>query len=190
MWGKIERSREAVVQFLQTSNPDDEFFLVGFNDRPELLVDFTSSVDEMQDAFSNVMPDGTTALFDAIYLGLDRMKKARNKRKALLIVSDGGDNHSRYTIKEAWSVVREVDVQIYALGIFDDATRTKAERAGPDILRAITGVTGGRTFPIYSLKKIGDAVSELSTELRNQYLIAYRPRILAHDGKWHKSLYE
>jgi Ca-activated chloride channel family protein len=79
MWGKIERSREAVVQFLQTSNPDDEFFLVGFNDRPELLVDFTSSVDEMQDAFSNVMPDGKTALFDAIYLGLNRMKWVEGK---------------------------------------------------------------------------------------------------------------
>ena len=131
-------------------------------------MDFTSSVDEIQDAFLKVKPDGTTALFDAIYLGLDRMKKARNKRKALIIVSDGGDNHTRYTIKEVWSVVREADVQIYALGIFDDNPRTKAEGAGPDILRAVTGVTGGRTFPIYTLKKIGDAVSELSMELRNQ----------------------
>jgi Ca-activated chloride channel family protein len=82
--------------------------------------------------------------------------------------------------------VREADAEIYALGIFDQTPRTKAERAGPDILHAITGVTGGRTFPIYSLNKIGDAISELSTELRNQYLIAYQPRVLAHDGKWHK----
>jgi Ca-activated chloride channel family protein len=186
MWGKIERSRDAVVQFLRTSNPEDEFFLVGFNDRPELLVGFTGSVNEIQDAFLKVTPNGTTALFDAIYIGLDQMKKARNKRTALLIVSDGGDNHSRYTIKEVWSVVREADAEIYALGIFDQTPRTKAERAGPDILHAITGVTGGRTFPIYSLNKIGDAISELSTELRNQYLIAYQPRVLAHDGKWHK----
>jgi Ca-activated chloride channel family protein len=186
MWGKIERSREAVVQFLRRSNSEDECFLVGFNDRPELLADFTSSVDEIQDAFLKVKPDGTTGLFDAIYLRLDRMKKARNKRKLLLIVPDGGDNHSRYTIKEVWSVVREADVQICALGTFDDAPRTKAERAGPDILRAVTGVTGGRTFPLYSLRKIGDAVAELSTELRNQYLIAYRPLNLAGDGKGHK----
>jgi Ca-activated chloride channel homolog len=131
MGGKIERSQEAVVQFLRRSNPADELFLVGFNQHPELLVDFTNSVDEIQDALSEAKPDGTTGLFDAIYLGLDRMKKASNKRKALLIISDGGDNHSRYTIKEVWSVVREADVQIYALGIFDDAPRTKEERAGP-----------------------------------------------------------
>lgn len=98
----------------------------------------------------------------------------------------GGDNHTRYTIKEVWSVVREADVQIYALRIFDDTPRTKAERVGADILRAVTGVTGGRTFPIYTLKKIGDAVSELSMELRNQYLIAYRRLNLAHDVKCHK----
>lgn len=97
-----------------------------------------------------------------------------------------GDNHTRYTIKEVWSVVREADVQIYALGIFDDTPRTKAERVGADILRAVTGVTGGRTFPIYTLKKIGDAVSELSMELRNPHLIAYRRLDLAHDAKWHK----
>ena len=99
-----------------------------------------------------------------------------------------GDNHTRYTIKEVWSVVREADVQIYALDIFDDTPRTKAERVGPDILRAVTGVTGGRTFPIYALnlKKIGDAVSALSMELRNQYLIADRRLNLAHDFKWHK----
>ena len=150
------------------------------------MLDFTSSVDEVQDAFLKVNPDGATALFDALYLSLDQMKKARNKRKALLIVSDGGDNHSRYTIKEVWSTVREADVQIYALGIFDNTPRTKEERAGPDILRAITGITGGRTFPIYSLKKIGDAASELSLELRNQYLIGYRPTSLPHNGKWHK----
>jgi Ca-activated chloride channel family protein len=186
MWGKIERFRETVLQFLRRSNSEDEFFLVGINDRLEFLVDFTSSVDEIQDAFLKVKPDGTTALFDAIYLGLDRMKKARNKRKVLLIVSDSEDNHSRYTKKEVWSVVREAGVQIYALGIFDDAPRTKAERAGPDTLRDVSGVTGGRTFSIYSPKRIGDAVSELSTELRNQYLIAHRPPNLAHDGKWHK----
>ena|ERR1700675_1004019 len=85
--------------------------------RPELLVDFTSSVEEIQTEISKVRPDGTTALLDALYLSLDRLKKARNERKVLLIVSDGGDNHSRYTIKEVWSVLIESGVQIYATGI-------------------------------------------------------------------------
>jgi Ca-activated chloride channel homolog len=104
----------------------------------------------------------------------------------LLVVSDGGDNHSRYSIKEVWSLLREAGVQIYAMGIFDEAPRTKAERMGPDLLASATSITGGRTFPIHNLKKIGDAAAELSVELRNQYLVAYRPNNLAHDGKWHK----
>jgi Ca-activated chloride channel family protein len=102
MYGKMERSREAVVQFLHSSNPEDEFFLVAFNDRPVLLLDFTSSANEIQGEIVKVKPDGGTALLDALYLGLDRMKKAHNERKVLLVISDGGDNHSRYTAKEVW----------------------------------------------------------------------------------------
>jgi Ca-activated chloride channel family protein len=186
MYGKMERSRQAVLQFLRSSNPEDEYFLIAFNDRPEVLADFTSSIDEIQDEISKVNPDGATSLFDAIYLGLDQMKKARNERKVLLIVSDGGDNHSRYTAKEVWPVLREADVQIYAMGIFDEVPRTQAERLGPDLLTAATFITGGRTFPIHNLKRVGDAAAELSIELRNQYLVAYRPNKLTHDGKWHK----
>ena len=186
MYGKMDRSREAVLQFLRSSNPEDEFFLVAFNDRPQLLVDFTTYADEIQDEIVKVRPDGGTALLDALYLGLDRMKKARNERKILLVISDGGDNHSRYTAKEVWPVLREADVQIYAMGIFDEAPRTQAERVGPDLLAFATGITGGRTFAIRNLKKVGDAAAELSIELRNQYLLAYRPDNLAHDGMWHK----
>jgi Ca-activated chloride channel family protein len=186
MYGKMEKSREAVLQFLRSSNPEDEFFLVAFNDRPELLVDFTSSIDEVQDEISKVKPDGRTALLDALYLGLERIKKACNERTVLLVISDGGDNHSRYTAKEVWPVLREADVQIYAMGIFDEAPRTQAERLGPDLLAFATGITGGRTFPIRNLKRVGDAAAELSIELRNQYLVAYRPNNLAHDGMWHK----
>jgi Ca-activated chloride channel homolog len=186
MYGKMDRSREAVLQFLRSSNPEDEFFLVAFNDRRELLVDFTSSVDEIQDEISKVKPDGATALLDALYLGLDRMKKAHTERKVLLVVSDGGDNHSRYTAKEVWPVLREADVQIYAMGIFDEAPRTQAERLGPDLLAVATAITGGRTFTIRNLKRVVDAAAQLSIELRNQYLVAYRPNNLAHDGMWHK----
>jgi len=186
MYGKMDRSREAVLQFLRSSNPEDEFFLVAFNDRPKLLVDFTTSADEIQDEIARVRPDGGTALLDALYLGLEQMKKARNERKTLLVISDGGDNHSRYTAKEVWPVLRESDVQIYAMGIFDEAPRTQAERVGPDLLAFATGITGGRTFAIRNLKKVADAAAELSVELRNQYLLAYRPDNLAHDGMWHK----
>lgn len=186
MYGKIARSREAVAQFLRSANPDDEFFLIGFGDRPELLVDFTSSVEDIEQGLSEATPDGGTSLLDAVYFGLARMKGARNRRKALLIVSDGGENHSRYNTNEVWRVVEEAGVQIHALGVFDEAPRTKAERMGPDLLGAITGVTGGRTFPIHNLKRFGEAASALSIKLRNQYLIAYHPNNLVHDGRWHK----
>lgn len=185
MYGKIERARQAVVQFLRSANPDDEFFLIEFANRPELAVDFTGSVDEMQGEISKATPDGGTALLDAVYFGLAKMKAARNERKALLIVSDGAENHSRYTVKEVWSVAQEAEVQLYAMGIFDESARTKAEREGPDLLGALTSITGGRTIPIRSLKKIGEAADKLAVELRNQYLIAYRPSVLAHDGRWH-----
>jgi Ca-activated chloride channel family protein len=186
MYGKMERSREAVGQLLRSSNPNDEFFLIGFANRPELLVDFTSSADAIQEGISTATPDGSTSLWDAVYLGLDKMRDAHNERKALLIISDGGENHSRYSMKDVWSVVLEAGVQVYAMGIFDEAPRTKAERIGPDLLRALTEVSGGKTFPVRSLKKIGDAAGQLAIELRNQYLIDYLPTPFALDGKWHR----
>jgi Ca-activated chloride channel homolog len=183
---KNRQVQSSNIEFLRDSNPQDEFFLVTFNDHPELRVDFTASIQEIQNEISQTKPDGTTALLDTVYLGLDLMKNGRHERKALLIISDGGDNHSRYSAKEIWSTLLESGVQIYAMGIFVEAPRTKAERNGPDLLSAITGVTGGRTFAINSLKRIGEAATELSTELRNQYLIAYHPTNLIHDGKWHR----
>ncbi|HEV2112905.1 MAG TPA: VWA domain-containing protein, partial [Terriglobales bacterium] len=107
MSDKIEKAREAVVEFFKTANPQDEFFLIAFADRPELLSDFTRSVEEVQGKLVYTVPKGRTALLDAIYLGLDKMREARNAKKALLIVSDGGDNRSRYTEGEIKSIVKE-----------------------------------------------------------------------------------
>ena len=186
MYGKLESAREAVLQFLRSASSEDEFFLVLFNTRPEIATDFTRSVDDIEEEISTVKPEGTTALLDAIYLAVSAMKHAHNQRKVLLILSDGGDNHSRYTSRHVSSLLAESNVQMYALGIFDEVPRTPAERVGPDLLAAMTNITGGRTLPIRNLNRIGPAVSQLSVELHNQYLIAYRPTNLAHDGKWHK----
>src|SRR5271157_649522 len=117
MSDKIDKSRQAVVEFFRTANPQDEFFLITFSDKPELLVDYTSSVEDIQGKLVYAIPKGRTALLDAIYLGMNRMRKAHYERKALLIISDGGDNHSRYTESEIKSMVREADVQIYAIGL-------------------------------------------------------------------------
>ena len=134
MTDKINRARNSILEFLRTANPQDEFFVIGFNDRPELIADFTSNVDNIEARLLTVKPGHRTALLDAIYFGLNKMKQAKNERKALLVVSDGGDNRSRYTESEVRAVVRESDVQIYSIGIFDQYAPTREEQLGPILL--------------------------------------------------------
>ena len=186
MSNKIEKSREAVVEFFRTANPQDEFFMVSFSERPEVLNDFTSSVEEIQGRLISAIPRGRTALLDAIYLGLNKMVRARHQKKAMLIISDGGDNHSRYTEGEIKSLVKEADVQVYAIGIFDSVPRTTEERMGPTMLATITDVTGGRTFTIDNPNELADVATKIGIELRNQYVLGYRPNNSVHDGKWRK----
>jgi Ca-activated chloride channel family protein len=186
MSNKIEKSREAVVEFFRTANPQDEFFMVAFSETPELLCDFTSSIEEIQSKLVYTTPKGRTALLDAIYMGLHKMKDARHQKKALLIISDGGDNHSRYTEGEIKSISKEADTQIYAIGLFDSSPGTPEERMGPLMLSEITDVTGGRTFTIDNPNELGDVATKIGIELRNQYVLGYRPNHPGHDGKWRK----
>jgi Ca-activated chloride channel family protein len=186
MSNKIDKSREAVVEFFRTANPQDEFFMISFSDKPELLSDFTSSVEDIQAKLAYMQPKGRTALMDAIYMGLHEMRKAHHEKKALLIISDGGDNHSRYTESEIKSMVKEADVQIYGIGIFDSAPTTPEERSGPITLSEITDVTGGRTFTIDNPNELADVATKIGIELRNQYVLGYRPTRPGRDGKWRK----
>ncbi len=187
MSDKIDKSREAVVEFFRTANPQDEFFLITFSEKPEVLVDFTSSVEDIQSKLVYAMPKGRTALLDAIYLGMNRMHKAHYERKALLIISDGGDNHSRYTEGEIKSMVREADVQIYGIGLFDVVGfKTPEEKEGPELLTDLTEVTGGRTFTIGNPNELADVATKIGIELRNQYVLGYRPTSPVRNGKWRK----
>jgi Ca-activated chloride channel family protein len=127
-----------------------------------------------------------TALLDAIYYGVDKMKEARHERKALLVVSDGGDNRSRYTPGEVRAQVRESDTEIYSIGIFDLYAATPEERQGPELLDDLSTETGGRLFRVDDLAEMGDIAEKISTELRNQYVIGFRPKDLTRDGKWRK----
>lgn len=183
---KIEKAREAVVEFFRTANPKDEFFMVTFNDRPVLLSDFTESVEDIQSKMVFVKPEHRTAMMDAIYMGLHQMKKAHRQKKALLIISDGGDNHSRYTEGEIKSMVKEADVQIYGIGIYDSNPVTPEERMGPVVLSEICDVTGGRAFTIENPNELADVATKIGVELRNQYVLGYRPTRPARDGKWRK----
>jgi Ca-activated chloride channel family protein len=186
MANKIEKAREAVVKFFKTANPEDEFFLIAFNDKPVLKSDFTSSVEQLEAELVDTVPRGLTALLDAIYLGMAKMREAKYQRKALLILSDGGDNRSRYTENEIKSMVREADVQMYAIGLFDQAPFSDEERYGPRLLSEVTEETGGRTFTVERPSEMSEAAARIGVELRNQYVLGYRPSRPAHDGKWRK----
>jgi len=187
MSDKIDKSRLAAVQFFRTANPQDEFFLINFNDRAQLVSPFTGSVEELQNRLMFTSAHGMTALLDGIYLGLSQMKGAHNTKKALLIISDGGDNHSRYTETDIRRFVQEADVQIYAIGLYEpDGGPTPEEREGPSLLGDLTQMTGGRTFAVHSLNDLPDIATKISMELRNQYVLGYRPANHNHNGKWRK----
>ena len=186
MSDKIEKAREAVIEFFKTANPLDEFFMITFNDRPQLRADFTHSVEEVQAKLVYTVPQGSTALLDAIYMGISKMKDARNAKKALLIISDGGDNHSRYTENEIKAMVKEADVQIYSIGVFTSGATQPEEVAGPAMLTSISEVTGGRMFTINNPNELADVATKIGIELRNQYVLGYRPKNKAKDGRWRK----
>jgi Ca-activated chloride channel family protein len=186
MSSKIERAREAVVEFFKTANPQDEFFMITFADKPEEVSDFTSSIEDIQGKLVYTVPKGRTALLDAIYLGISKMRQAKYSKKALLIISDGGDNHSRYTEGEIKSMVKEADTLIYAIGIYDHYFPTEEEKLGPALLTDISELTGGRAFTIDNPNDLADVATKIGIELRNQYVLGYRPKNIARDGKWRK----
>jgi Ca-activated chloride channel homolog len=186
MASKMERAKDAVVEFFKTANPQDEFFMITFNDEPEAVSDFTNSVDEIQNKLVFAVPRHRTALLDAIYMGISKMRHAKYAKKALLIISDGGDNHSRYTENEIKSLVKEADVIIYAIGIYDRYASAMEERLGPQLLSDITELTGGRAFTIDNPNDLGDVATKIGVELRNQYVLGYRPNKVVRDGKWRK----
>jgi len=189
MSNKVGKAREAAVQFFKTANPQDEFFLVSFNERAELTSEFTNSVEDLQSRMMLAVPKGRTALLDAIYLGLSQMRGAHNAKRALLILSDGGDNHSRYNESDIKRLVKEADTQLYAVGIFDPLgyrNRTPEELGGPSLLSEVTEMTGGRVFAVEKLDDLPDIASKIGMELRNQYVLGYRPSNKAHDARWRK----
>jgi Ca-activated chloride channel family protein len=189
MGSKLDKSRQAVAQFFKTANPEDEFFLVEFHDSAELSQPFTTSLEEIQNQLTFTQSKGRTALLDAIYLSLHEMKKARNPRKALLVISDGGDNDSRYTEGEIRNLVKEADTQIYAIGIYEPIgarSRTAEELAGPGLLTDIAEQTGGRQYAVENLNELPDIAAKIGVELRNQYILGYSPRNREHDGKYRR----
>ncbi len=187
MGPKLQQSRRAAAEFFKTANPQDEFFLVEFNDRPEMVSPFTTDTVDLQNRLTFAQSKGKTALLDGVYLAMNQMKKAHNPRKAILIISDGGDNNSRYTESEVKNSVREADVQIYGIGIFEgfgSRGRTPEELAGPGLLSEIAELTGGRSYNVENVNELPDIAAKIGIELRNQYVLYYTPKNPQRDGKY------
>lgn len=175
MKGRMDRSIAAVQQFMKTLNPGDEFFLIRFSDKPEVLSGFTDTPDDILSSLSFVQPQGWTALNDAICLGLQRMKRAKNPRRALFVLTDGGDNNSRYTDSEVRGLAQESDVRIYSIGLFER----------PHFLEKLANDTGGRAVWAHKLQDLPDVVNKISRDFRNQYVLGYSPEKPQNDGKYH-----
>jgi Ca-activated chloride channel family protein len=188
MRNKMRQSSEAAAAFFKTANREDEFFLIEFNERAKLSVPFTQNSDALYDRIVRTKPMGRTSLLDAVHLAMKQMKNAKNPRKAIVILSDGGDNCSRYTESEIKSAMREADVQVYAMGIFEppDNSRklTREEQNGPRLLDELAEETGGRHFPVQDLNDLPAVCARIGNELRNQYLLGYAPLNEMRDGKY------
>ncbi len=187
MGSKVELSREAVAQFLKTMDEHDEASLVEFGDRARIVTGFTTDSARIKQKLSTVEPEGLTALLDAVSVGLQQMRNAKNARKALLIISDGGDNNSRYTTAEITELVRQADVQVYSMGVFDRfglLGLSAAEVSGPKLLWQLSEQTGGRAFSASSAAELPAIAARIGIELRNQYVLAYSPSNRKRDGKY------
>ena len=187
MGAKIEISRQAVKQFLKTMEAQDEACLIEFGDQAKLIQDFSSDTGAIENRLTDIEPQGLTALLDAVSLGLGEMKKAKTARKALLIISDGGDNNSRYTSAQIKELVRQADVQVYSMGVFERFSMlalSAAEVSGPKLLTELSDQTGGRVFPTSSADDLPAIAARIGIELRNQYVLAYVPSNHKKDGKY------
>jgi len=180
------RLKEAVAEFLKSANPLDEFCLIEFGDRAELSLGFGGAPSEIQNRVAFTKPAGSTALLDGVYLGLRQMRKARNARKILLIVSDGGDNHSRYGAREVSRLARESDVEIYAMDVASPfSKRTEHELLeGPALLADLAESAGGRCYEIDSARQLPAAAEKIGRELRHQYVLGYVPLNRRRDGRY------
>ena len=190
MKNKIEYERQALQEFFNNANPDDEYYAVAVSNKPRLIATSQDSLGTLEDRLVASPPQGRTALFDAIYLAIAQLHTARYQRRALLIISDGGDNTSRYTRDEIKKVIEEADVLTYAIGIFDEEPipllKSIEERMGRSWLSELTDVSGGRTIAADDRRRIPDIAAVISRELRSQYVLGYRPSDPNRDGKWRK----
>lgn len=183
---KIKKAREALSRFIDTSHQGDEYFLIGFNSHAQLLLNKTRDSDALLDKLTFVQTKGQTALYDAAYLGVEKVTRGTHQKKAVLLISDGQDNSSRYTFSELRRLLKETDVIIYSVGIVSDGDDGALGMGGRAILEELAAVSGGKAFFPSTGAEMNDTFERIALELRTQYSIGYRPSNFANDGRWHK----
>ncbi len=187
MSDKISRSRDAAVAFLKTSNPEDEFLLLTFADRPTIDEEFTTDVNEIQNRLIYKVAKGCTTLYDGVYLALEKMKRAHNPKKAILVITDGEDTCSRYSLINVRNAVKESDVQIFAIGIVNSYYSDLGQgRTGRAVLEEMTEITGGKAYFPNSVYELEDICTKIAIELKNQYILGYSSSNMNRDGRWRK----
>ena len=174
--------REAVAELFADSMPNDEFHLVEFNSSPRLLCDLTKDTKEVRRALDTVKAQGWTALFDGIMLATKKMRAATNSRRALVILSDGGDNFSRYQESEVRSYLREAGVVVFAVTLGGGPAATHETRH----LRRLSRETGGWAYGVGDLEKMAGVVRAIGKAIRTQYTLTYAPVNTPSDGKFHR----
>jgi len=182
---KYKIAREAPTELFNQLNPDDESFLVTVADKPRLRQNFTSAFNDIQNALLFTNPEGTTSLLDGVYMGIQQLKRGHNPRKALVVVSDGGDNNSRYTLRELTSLAAEADIQIFSICLYDKP-QTVEEVDGPALLGKLTQASGGINYMITDVNEMKTAFGKVGVTLHNQYVIGYYPPDGAPCGKYRK----
>jgi VWFA-related protein len=174
---KMDQSIAAVKEFLTLSLPGDEFFLMKFNDRPESVCSFTKNPDDIEASLPYLRAEGWTALFDGIYLAVNHMKHATNGRKVLLVLSDGGDNNSRFSEREITNLIKEADVRIFSISILEKSHS----------LEALAEESGGRAYSVRTLAELPELAANVSLELHSEYVLGFAPaKGAAADGKYRK----
>jgi Uncharacterized protein containing a von Willebrand factor type A (vWA) domain len=184
---KIARARKALERFINTSHPMDEYFLIAFNSRAQLLLDRTRDGEAVLNKLTLVQPKNNTALYDACYLGIERVTRGAHQKKALLIISDGQDNSSRYSFGEVRRLMKEADVTVYSVGILGGGdVGSQLGMLGQSFLDELSGVTGGKSFYPQTNVEMDEIFERIALELRHQYSIGYTPKDFQPDGKWRK----
>jgi len=184
---KIKRARDALGKFIQTSHDSDEYFLIAFNSRAQLLLDKTRDGNAVLDKLTFVETKNQTALYDACYLGVEKVQRGVHPKRALLLISDGQDNDSRYTFNELRKLLKESDVVLYGIGILSGSDAgSSMGMEGQGVLDELAGVSGGKAFFPRSAAEMDDIFEQIALELRHQYSIGYKPETFTNDGKWHR----